>query len=796
MRKKIIWSLVIILGILLTASLTYIFIKSRASADVEKIDSTELTDLTDAEMQIEKANFAQKTAPESNEIIVKYKNISDDQKTKIASSLNLKENPNKKIEKLNSHVYSVAKSRDKKNIIDKLNKTGMVEYAEINATVYPEYVPNDPLYSQQWHHPVIKTPAAWDSTQGNGVTIGVLDTGVDCAHPDLAASCFSGIDLYYNDNDPNDIIGHGTKVAGTATGIGDNTNQVAGVSYKSKILPVKIGNDTTGTSTYTIISNGIIWAADNGAKIINISYAPLTTSSTIIDATRYAYNKGAVVVVGAGNSNLEECTLGIDEMVVAASTGKTDAKSSFSSFGIGVDVGAPGELILTTTKGGGTASVSGTSFSSPVTAGTLALMSSLNSSLTPAQLIHFLLSSAKDLGTSGFDKYFGWGRVDAGAAILTIKNGQPDSQAPTSPTNLTTAIINSSQIKLTWTASTDNIGVIGYQVFRDNSQIGITAATTFTDTTALANISYKYVVKAYDQSVNISPASNESTIIIVDKQPPTAPTNLTATIGANNSVNLNWIASTDNVGVKEYYIYRDNTTIGRIPSTSYSDTTVQLGSTYTYSVRATDLAGLASPVSNSVTIIVNNSDTTAPTAPTNLQVSLDGAYNIQLTWTASTDNVGVSGYQVFRNNIKIDDVITNYTVDNTVAYETPYSYYVKAYDAAGNISAQSNIVTVTVPTPNLLKITSYQVTNITNNSAKISWTTNSNTTGVVSYGQARRSINLSSSKADLTNSVNHNITLSNLRKGTRYSFEIIATNSNNSLDNVKSPIDFFTTAAR
>ena len=184
-----------------------------------------------------------------------------------------------------------------------------------------------------------------------------------------------------------------------------------------------------------------------------------------------------------------------------------------------------------------------------------------------------------------------------------------------------------------------------------------------------------------------------------DINPPTTPTNLTANAVAPNQVNLAWTASTDNVGVTGYRVFRDGAQIAIAPGASYSDTGVQPKTNHSYYVVAIDAAGNASPPSNTVTA-TTPADTTPPAAPTNLTAMAVSASQVNLAWTASTDNVGVTGYRVFRNGVQIASAPGVSYSDTATQAGTSYSYYVVAFDAAANTSPSSNVATVTTPTQN------------------------------------------------------------------------------------------------
>jgi len=187
-----------------------------------------------------------------------------------------------------------------------------------------------------------------------------------------------------------------------------------------------------------------------------------------------------------------------------------------------------------------------------------------------------------------------------------------------------------------------------------------------------------------------------------DSVPPTAPSNLNAT-GSIGSASLSWTASTDNLGVTQYNVYRSTTSgftasaankIGQTTATSYADTAA--AGTYYYQVTAQDAAGNIGPASNEATATIL-SDTTAPTAPTNLTATAPSGTVVNLAWTAATDNVSVAGYQIWRGGVQVGTTSSTSYADTTVSPNTGYSYTVRAYDANGNVSADSNTATVTTP---------------------------------------------------------------------------------------------------
>jgi bacillolysin len=261
---------------------------------------------------------------------------------------------------------------------------------------------------------------------------------------------------------------------------------------------------------------------------------------------------------------------------------------------------------------------------------------------------------------------------------------------------------NSTTINLSWTASTDNIGVTNYLVFRDAlpSPIASVVGTTFTDTGLTPLSSHSYRVIAGDGAGNLSGFSNTATASTPpDSTAPSSPTNLTAVAPNSTTINLSWTASTDDVAVVGYSVFRDGgaTPIATVSATNYSDTGLGIGSTHSYTVKAFDAANNQSAASNTATASTQGTDTIPPTAPTGLTATGSSTTTIDLNWTASTDNFAVTGYKVFRDGgaTEVATVTTTSYSDTGLAVNSTHSYTVVAFDGAGNQSANSNTATAT-----------------------------------------------------------------------------------------------------
>ncbi len=287
-----------------------------------------------------------------------------------------------------------------------------------------------------------------------------------------------------------------------------------------------------------------------------------------------------------------------------------------------------------------------------------------------------------------------------------------DVERPSTPKGLADDGSTPSSIEISWQASTDNVGVTGYEVHRStNGLLGPVIATTtdtnFADTTATAGTTYTYAIKAVDAAGNTSWRSNYVSIeagVTIDTERPSAPRGLSSSLGAG-SVDLTWLASTDDVGVTGYEIYRStNGSLGSViattTNTTYSDTSAAAGTTYTYAIKAVDAAGNTSWRSNQSTITNNaGADTQRPSTPTGLTASVSGD-DVTFSWNASTDDVGVTSYQVVEIvNGSVAGIATTSNGTTVVLDDVADGtsrYAVRALDAAGNASWRSNTVTVAI----------------------------------------------------------------------------------------------------
>ncbi|HET8701129.1 MAG TPA: S8 family serine peptidase [Nitrococcus sp.] len=468
----------------------------------------------------------------------------------------------RRLQRLNVRVVRVP-ARAEQLAARILARNPHIKFAEVDALVPLDQTPDDPDYPNAWHLRKIQAPTAWDKSLGDGVTVAVLGTGVDPYHLDLVDNLVPGWNVVSNNSDTKDINGHGTEVAGVVAATSNNGIGVASVAWRARIMPIRVTNDSNGWAYLSDIANGITWAADHGARVANISY-DANGSPTVDAAAKYMKNHGGVVVVAAGNSGTNP-GYGADPAIIAVSaTTSSDTRPSWSSYGQYVDISAPGVGIWTTTWSGSYGAPSGTSFATPIVAGVAALIESVNNALSPDQVAAVLTQSAQDLGTAGWDPYYGYGRVNAAAAVtLAAQSSAADTQAPTvaiaSPGANSTV---SGLVNVTVNAS-DNLGVSRVELYAAGQLIGTatTAPYAFTwDSTQAANGAVTLVAYAYDEAGNRG-QSPAITVNVANASSDTVPPQVTISSPVNGAVVSGHqtlaASATDNVQVAEVRIYLD-----------------------------------------------------------------------------------------------------------------------------------------------------------------------------------------------------------------------------------------------
>jgi subtilisin family serine protease len=364
------------------------------------------------------------------------------------------------IPQLGMAVIETAPGADPAVLASDLAASPAVEWTEPNYILSLDDVPNDPDY-ESYQAPYLgrmQMPGAWDLSTGHSeIIIAVVDTGVDMNHPDLRDNIWTnpgevpnngidddhngfvddvhGWDFAANDNVPDDDYGHGTHVAGIAAGRIDNNIGIAGMAGHATIMPLDVFTGRIGT--YDSLIRAIVYATDNGARVINMSLGATSYSRGEQAAVEYAWSHGVVLVAAAGNNG---CTTHAGSyhypaaqphVIAVAATDAGDQAASFSSCGDFVDVAAPGSLIWSTYKGGTYAYMSGTSMATPHVSGLAALVLSLNPDLTPDMVSDLITQNADDLGATDWDPIYGHGRING---LQTLANVPPNPNPTPGPT--------------------------------------------------------------------------------------------------------------------------------------------------------------------------------------------------------------------------------------------------------------------------------------------------------------------------------------------------------------------------
>lgn len=353
----------------------------------------------------------------------------------------------------NTFRVSLPPEQDVEQAAQALQALDGVVYAEANRWRETSVVPNDPNFPAQWGLTRIRAPEAWDRTTGSPqIVVAVIDTGIDLDHPELAGLLVAGTDMVDlgpnptpppgfrfegdwqgRDNDPQDEVGHGTHVAGTIACATNNGSLVAGVTWNCRLMPVKvltrivnIGNpaDVRGTGSTADVAAGIRWAADHGARVINLSLGSSQATNVERDAVAYAVSRGVVVVAAMGNAGPNagpSFPAAYPDVIAVGAINSADQRAAFSQVGAHIDVAAPGVGILSTVWNNATATFQGTSMASPHVAGVAALILSCNSTLSAAQVGDIIRQTAQPLRDAPGDPVpnnaYGFGCVDAKAAI-------------------------------------------------------------------------------------------------------------------------------------------------------------------------------------------------------------------------------------------------------------------------------------------------------------------------------------------------------------------------------------------
>ena len=524
----------------------------------------------------------------------------------------------------------------------------------------PVLTPNDPLYGEQFQmHNTGQTidgfqgtndmdsnaPEAWDISRGSSsIVVAVIDDGVE-SHEDLG-TVLTGYDAVTNTSggQPGPSDAHGQACAGIIAALHNNLG-VAGLAPNVQILPVR-GLDG-GSGSFADLAECINWATNNGADVLSNSWGS-SGCSGIVDVMENAISnavtngrsgKGCVVVFASGNSQQCNNCVGYparnSNVLAVGAFGNDGDITTYSQRGSELDLVAPsidgyyqnapfscsgfvvtGAGVRTIDREGSagyssgnyTTGFGGTSAACPVVSGVAALVLSIDPNLTQTQVRDILTNTAIDMGSAGFDNTYGHGRVNAFAAVQQAQGGggsPSDTLAPSTPSNLSSSNVTATTVDLSWTASTDNVGVTGYRIYVNNTSFTTTTGTSTQLTGLSANTSYSIYVTAYDAASNESTASNTVSVTTTnnaDTQAPSSPTNLSSSNVTQTTINLSWAASSDNVGVTGYRVYVNNASFTTTTGTSTQLTGLTANTSYSIYVTAYDAASNESAASNTINV--------------------------------------------------------------------------------------------------------------------------------------------------------------------------------------------------
>jgi PKD repeat protein len=382
----------------------------------------------------------------------------------------------------------VPRGADEETMVSRLGSDPRVEFAELNSVCHAHMIPNDPYYDPyQWHFPKINMPQAWDISTGSGVIVGILDSGIAYENypvpsyeldtvasgvtqymiaPELNGTSFTGgYDFINNDSHPNDNDAHGTHVAGTIAQVTNNSTGTAGMAFDCTLMPVKV-LDYSGSGTAQSLADGLYWATDNGAQVINMSlgWSPgYNPGSTVANAVAYAYNHGVVLLASSGNAGVSPVSYpaAYSQVIAVGATRYDDARAGYSQYGSDLEITAPGGDIDIDQNGDGYGDgvlqmtftgydpgppeqladptdfgywfYEGTSMACPHAVALVAMM--IANGQTGVENIRTILhETAVDLGSAGWDQYYGYGRIDAYEA-LSYGGTPPVAEFVGSPTS-------------------------------------------------------------------------------------------------------------------------------------------------------------------------------------------------------------------------------------------------------------------------------------------------------------------------------------------------------------------------
>ncbi len=370
----------------------------------------------------------------ANELVARGATADEAAATEARAGARLQDRITQRVAATGEWLVSVPDGRLDGEFAQELEGTGDYQYAQPDWMCFPATAPNDPGLAAQHHHRSMRSAWAWEFFTGSpAITCAVVDTGVTLNHPDLVGRLVEGYNVpdqrsQSAGGDVSDVSGHGTAVAGCVAATGNNGAGVCGMGWGLRLMPVRASNLPSGGASISAITAGARWAADNGARVVSVSYTGIQNAA-VQTTGAYIRGTGGLLCWAADNSGRNWSTFDWPDVIVVGASEPDDTRCDFSSFGFAIDCVAPGRSILTCAApgavggGDGYAPVTGTSFSTPIAAGALAMIWSARPTLPAAEVLDALLLGCDDVGDPGDDAIFGAGRINLHRALSIVLNG-------------------------------------------------------------------------------------------------------------------------------------------------------------------------------------------------------------------------------------------------------------------------------------------------------------------------------------------------------------------------------------
>jgi subtilisin family serine protease len=568
------------------------------------------------------------------------------------------------------HILDVPADLTENQLIRHLMGTGLFEFVEPDWILFPIACPNDSGFNSQWHHNANRMQScdAWSlHTGGPSVTVGICDTGVQTNHPDLLLNRREGYNavnrVWENQGGQiGPVHPHGTNTTGCAAANGNNGVGVSGTGWNLSHRMMRVSNSPDGSASLGDLTHAALTSIQAGDKVANVSYSGVNSSSVRNTATQIK-NLGGLLVWAAGNdgATLNWGSRDADDVIVVGATHSGDAIEGFSARGPSMDLVAPGSSIYTTNTGSSYGFATGTSFAAPLTAGLIGLIWSANPGLTPDEVEDFLKSGCEDLGTSGIDNTYGYGRINSYNSLILAGNVNTAPSLTVHSPQTSSEYMAGEEILFDSTATDAQDGDISHLVTWTSHVDGLIGVGDFSTTTL--SVGYHIIEAEIVDSGGLF-VEYFFDVTVEQGNVPNIPTLSSVAETAPGSINVVWVDNSNNETGFEIYreqsvsgIWVNGTSVGTVGAnaTSFIDVVPGGGVGWRYKVRANGSSGDSSYTSPLRAI---------PAKPTGLTATLSGS-DIIVSW--NDNSLIESGYQVQRQK-RVNNVWTNTT--NLGTYST------------------------------------------------------------------------------------------------------------------------------